>query len=131
MSGNAAYADVRRFMADNGYDWPELLSCEVKGISPALADQIANIAQGDDTGIAITMLAQNERLRVGIIAAPPSEFKDYARSAQRMLTRAGVSAADVSVRLEPDAARRVLDKLDHRNEANISVSFRPAERNPL
>lgn len=131
MAGNAAYAAVQRFMTDNGYGWPALLSCEVKGTSLALAEQIASIAQGDDTGIAITMRAQNQRLQVGIIAAPPSEFKDYARSAQRMLTRAGVSAADVSVRLDPDAAQRVLEKLNNRDDANISVSFRLTERNPL
>ena len=131
MAGNAAYAAVQRFMNDHGYGWPALLSCEVKGTSQALADQIANIAQGNDAGIAITMLAQNARLQVGIFSAPPSEFKDYARSAQRMLSRAGVSAADVSVRLEPDSAQRVLEKLNNRDDANISVSFRQAERNPL
>ena len=82
---------------------PALISCEVKGTSPALADQIANIAQSDDTGIAITMPAQNQRRRVGIIGAPPSEFKDYAPSARRMLTRVGVAIAEVTVRLDAAA----------------------------
>ena len=40
-----------------------------------------------------------------------------------MMNKAGVSTADVSVRLEPDAAQRVLEKLNNRDEANISVSF--------
>ena len=40
-----------------------------------------------------------------------------------MMSKAGISAADVSVQLEPDAAERVLEKLNNREEANISVSF--------
>ena len=123
MSGKAAYEAVKRFMADNGHDWPALASCQVKGTSPVLADQIASIAQGDDGGITITMRAQNQRLQVGVNAAPPSEFKDYSGPAKRMMNKAGVSAADVSVQLEPDAAQRVLEKLNNRDEANISVSF--------
>ena len=66
MSGRAAYEAVKRFMADNDHDWPALASCQVKGTSPTLADQIASIAQGDDGGIAITLRAQNQRLQVGI-----------------------------------------------------------------
>ena len=131
LPGNAAYAAVQRFMADNGYDWPALLSCEVKGTSPALADQIANIAQGDDTGIAITMGAANQRMRVEINGAPPSEFKDYATSARRIMTRAGVDIAAVTVRLDADAAPQVLAKLSNRDEANISVAFRQSERAAL
>ena len=124
MAGRAAYKAVKRFMADNGHNWPALASCRVTGTSQALADQIASIAQGDDHGIAITMRAQNQRLQVGVTAAPPSEFKDYSGPAKRMMTKAGVSAADVTVQLEADAARRVLEKLNNRDEANISVSFR-------
>lgn len=124
LPGKAAYEAVMRFMADNGHDWPGLASCQVMGTSPALADQIASIAQGDDSGIAITMRAQNRRLQVGVNSAPPSEFKDYSGPAKRMMAKAGVSAADVSVQLEPDAAVRVLAKLNSRDEANISVSFR-------
>ena len=127
MSGSAAYAAVRQFMADNGHDWPALISCAVTGTRPVLADQIANIAQGDDAGIAITLRAQNQRLQVGIIGAPPSEYKDYARQAQRMLTRAGVAIADVTVQLDAAAAPRILEKLNNRDEANISVAFRPPE----
>ena len=123
LPGKAAYEAVKRFMADNNHDWPTLASCDVKGINPTLADQIASIAQGNDSGIAITLLAQNQRLQVGIKGAPPSEFKDYAGPAKRMMNKAGVSTADVSVRLEPDAAQRVLEKLNNRDEANISVSF--------
>ena len=41
-----------------------------------------------------------------------------------MMNKAGVNAADVSVQLEPDDAQRVLEKLNNRDEANISVSFR-------
>ena len=123
LPGKAAYEAVKRFMADNNHDWPTLASCDVKGIKPTLADQIASIAQGNDSGIAITLLAQNQRLQVGIKGAPPSEFKDYAGPAKRMMNKAGVSTADVSVRLEPDAAQRVLEKLNNRDEANISVSF--------
>ena len=124
MPGKAAYEAVKRFMTDNGYDWPALASCKVSGTSQALADQIASIAQGDDSGIAITMRAQNQRLQVGVNDAPPSEFKDYSGPAKRMMSKAGVSVADVSVQLEPDAAERVLEKLNNRDEANISVSFR-------
>ena len=124
MPGKAAYEAVKRFMTDNGYDWPALASCKVSGTSQALADQIASIAQGDDSGIAITMRAQNQRLQVGVNGAPPSEFKDYSGPAKRMMSKAGVSVADVSVQLEPDAAERVLEKLNNREEANISVSFR-------
>ena len=123
-TGRAAWALVRQFMADNGHDWPALVSCRVQGTSTALADQIASIAQGDDDGIVITMLAQNQRLQVGIRGVPPSEFKDYAGPAKRMMSKAGVSLADVSVQLAPEAARRVLEKLNSRDEANISVSFR-------
>ena len=124
MSGKAAYEAVKRFMTDNGHDWPALDSCQVKGTSPALADQIASIAQGDDKGITLTLMAQNQRLQVGIRNAPPSEFKDYSGPAKRMITKAGVTAADVTVQLEADAAQRVLEKLNNRDEANISVSFR-------
>ena len=124
MSGKAAYEAVKRFMTDNGHDWNGLDSCQVKGTSQALADQIASIAQGDDNGIILTLMAQNQRLQVGIRNAPPSEFKDYSGPAKRMMTKAGVSAADVTVQLEADAAQRVLEKLNNRDEANISVSFR-------
>jgi len=124
MAGRAAYEAVKRFMDDNGHDWSSLAACQVKGTSATLADQIASIAQGDDSGIAITMRAQNQRLQVGVTAAPPSEFKDYSGPAKRMMSKAGVSVADVSVELEPDDARRVLEKLNNRDEANISVSFR-------
>ena len=123
LPGKAAYEAVKRFMADNGHDWPALASCQVNGTSATLADQIASVAQGDDVGIVITMRAQNQRLQVGINGAPPSEFKDYSGPAKRMMNKAGVSTADVSVRLEPDAAQRVLEKLNNRDEANISVSF--------
>ena len=75
------------------------------------------------------MRAQNQRLQVGINGAPPSEFKDYSGPAKRMMNKASVSTADVSVRLQPDAAQRVLEKLNNRDEANISVSFRQPERN--
>ena len=123
MAGRAAYEAVKRFMDDNGHDWSALASCQVKGTSATLADQIASIAQGDDSGIAITMRAQNQRLQVGVTGAPPSEFKDYSGPAKRMMTKAGVNAADVSVQLEPNDAERVLEKLNNRDEANISVSF--------
>ena len=123
MPGKAAYEALKRFMTDNGYDWPALASCKVTGTSQALADQIASIAQGDDSGIAITMRAQNQRLQVAVNAAPPGEFKDYSGPAKRMMNKAGVSAADVSVQLEPNDAQRVLEKLNNRDEANISVSF--------
>ena len=128
--GRAAYAAVKQFMTDNGHDWPALVSCIVWGISPALAEQIASIAQGDDAGIAITMKAQNPRLELGVIAAPPSEFKDYFRPAKRMMDKAGVPTVDVSAQLEPDAASRVLEKLNNRDEASIEVVFRQPERNP-
>ena len=123
LPGKAAYEAVKRFMADNGHDWPKLASCDVKGTNPTLADQIASVAQGDDDGIAITLLAQNQRLQIAVRSAPPSEFKDYAGPAKRMMNKAGVSTADVSVQLEPDDAQRVLEKLNNRDEANISVSF--------
>ena len=123
MAGRAAYETVKRFMDDNSHDWSALVSCRVMGTSPALADQVASIAQGDDSGIAITMRAQNQRLQVGVTNAPPSEFKDYSAPAKRMMSKAGVTVADVSVELEMDAAQRVLEKLNNRDEANISVSF--------
>ena len=129
LPAKAAYEAIKRFMADNGHDWPALASCQVNGTSATLADQIANVAQGDDGGITITLLAQNQRLQVGIKGARPSEFKDYAGPARRMMNKAGVSTADVSVRLEPDAAQRVLEKLNNRDEANINVSFHLPERN--
>ena len=124
MAGRAAYEAVKRFMDDNGHDWSKLTSCQVKGTSASLADQVASIAQGDDSGIAITMRAQNQRMQVGITNAPPSEFKDYSSPAKRMMSKAGVSVADVSIQLEPDAAQHLLEKLNNRDEANISVSFR-------
>ena len=128
--GNAAYGAVKQFMADNSHDWPTLQSCKVEGTSPALSDQIASIAQGQDEGIAITMRGGNQRIQVSIIGAPPSEFKDYAVSAKRMMTKAGVNAADVTVQLESDAAQRILERLNNRDEASITVSFRQPERNP-
>jgi hypothetical protein len=124
MSGKAAYEAVKRFMTDNGHDWDSLDSCRVTGTSPTLADQIASIAQGDDNGIILTLMAQNQRLQVGIRNAPPSEFKDYSGPAKRMMTKAGVSAADVTVQLGAEAAQRVLENLNNRDEANISISFR-------
>ena len=123
MPGKAAYEQVRRFMTDNGHDWPALTSCRVQGTSPALADQIASIAQGDDAGIAITLLAQNPRVQVAIRNAPPGEFKDYAAPARRILQRAEVPDADITVHLEPAAARRILENLNSRDEANIAVVF--------
>ena len=123
MPGKAAYEAVKRFMEDNRHDWPALISCQVTGTSPALADQIASIAQGNDDGILITLLAQNTQVQVGIRGARPQDFKDYATPARRILAKAGVSNADVTVHLEPDAARTVLEKLNNRDEANIRVSF--------
>ena len=41
-----------------------------------------------------------------------------------MMIKAGVSAADVTVQLGAEAAQRVLEKLNNRDEANISISFR-------
>ena len=125
MPGKAAYEAVKRFMADNHYDWPALTSCRVQGTSPALADQIASIAQGQDQGIAITLLAQNSRVRVAIHNAPPGEFKDYAGPARRILNRAEIADADITVQLEPPAARRILENLNNRDEANISIAFDP------
>ena len=126
LPGKAAYEAVKRFMTDNGHDWPALASCAVRGTSPALADQIASIAQGDDGGITITILAQNQRIQVAIKGAPPSEFKDYAGPAKRMMNKAGVNTADVDIHLESEDAQRVLEKLNSRDEANIQVSFRQA-----
>lgn len=123
LPGKAAYEAVKRFMADNGHDWPALISCQVTGTSPALADQIASIAQSGDTGIQISLLAQNEQIQVAIRNASPQDFKDYANPARRILTKAGVSNADISIQLEPAAAPDVLEKLNNRDEANIRVSF--------
>ena len=124
MSGRAAYESVKRFMSDNSHDWPKLLSCKVQGTNPSLADQIASIAQGDDIGITITLKAQNQRIQVAIQNASPSEFKDYSNPAKRMLNKAGVKTADITVQLTPIAAQRVLEKLNNRDEANITVVFR-------
>ena len=41
-----------------------------------------------------------------------------------MMSTADVSTADVTVQLEPNSARGVLENLNNRDEANISVSFR-------
>lgn len=126
MPGNAACEAVKRFAADHGHDWTNLESCQIQGASPSLADQIASIAQGDDHGIEISMRAQSpdQRLQIAIRNAPPSEYKDYAAPARRMLTKAGVTDADVTVRLEPAAAPRILEKLNPRDDANITVTFR-------
>ena len=126
LPGNAACEAVKRFIADHGHDWPNLESCQIQGASPSLADQIASIAQGDDHGIAITMMAQSpdQRLQIAIRNAPPSEYKDYAAPARRMLTKAGITDADVTIRLEPAAAQRILEKLNPRDDANITVTFR-------
>ena len=60
-------------------------------------------------------------------ARPPASSRttpDQPSHDERMMNKAGVSTADVNnVRLEPDAAQRVLEKLNNRDEANISVSF--------
>ena len=123
MPGKAAYEAVKRFMTDNNHDWPALKSCEVKGTTPALADQIASIPQGDDSGIAITMKAQNQELQVSINNVSPDNFKEYAGPARRMLNKADVSLVDVVARLEPAVARNVLANLNNRDEANIHVAF--------
>ncbi len=124
MPGKAAYEAVKRFMTDNGHNWPALSACKITGTDQALADQVASIAQGDDNGIAITVRAANGRLRIDVKDAPPSEFKDYSGPARRMMNKAGVNAADVSIQIEPGSAQRVLEKLNNRDEANIHVSFR-------
>ena len=127
--GKVAYAAVKQFMDDHGHDWSALQSCMVQGTAPALANQVASIAQGQDDGIAITMKAGNQRMQVSILNSPPSEFKEYARFATSMMTKAGITDADVTVQLQPEAAPRVLEKLNNRDEASIAVSFRP-EGNP-
>ena len=58
-----------------------------------------------------------------VSTARPQRVQGLLRASKRMMNKAGVSTADVSVRLEPDAAQRVLEKLNNRDEANISVSF--------
>ena len=123
LPGRAAYEAVKQFMADNEHDWAAMTSCQVRGTTPALADQIASIAQGDDGQISITLLAQNQTLQVAVRDTPPSEFKDYAAPAKRMMSKAGVTIADVTVQLKSDDAQRVLEKLNNRDEANINISF--------
>ena len=123
LPANAAYQAVKRFMSDNHHDWPDLASCQVNGTSATLADQIASVAQGDDGTIAITMKAQSPRFQVAISSAPPSEFKDYSVPAKRMMNKAGITTADVSVQMGPDDTQRVLEKLNSRDQANIRVSF--------
>ena len=121
--GRAAYEAVKRFMEDNGHQWESLSSCQVNGTTPALADQIASISQGEDEGISITLRAQNDRIRLDLLNGSPSEYKDYATSAKRILARAGINEVDVSIRLEASAAQRVLERLNNRDEANIHVAF--------
>ena len=121
--GRAAYEAVKRFMEDNGHKWESLSSCQVNGTTPALADQIASIAQGDEEGISITLRAQNDKIRLDVLNGSPSEYKDYSTSAKRMLTRAGINDVDVSIRLESSAAQRVLERLNNRDEANVHVEF--------
>ena len=123
LPGRAAYEAVRQFMSDNNQDWPAMISCRVRGTTPALADQVASIAQGNDGGISITLLAQNEKIQVAVRNSPPSEFKEYSNPAKRLLSRAGVSQADVTIELLPEDALRILDKLNSRDEANVTVSF--------
>ncbi len=124
MPGKAAYEAVKRFMDDNAHDWSTLADCGVKGTAVSLAEQIASIAQGQGSGIAITLHAQNQRLQISIRDAPPSEFKDYVEPAKRMLKKAGVEVVDVQVKLQPEAARDVLEKLNSRDDANITVRVR-------
>ena len=123
MVGRAAYEAVKRFMDNNHHQWDALVSCQIAGTSPTLADQIASIAQGDDQGIAIALRAQNDKITLAIQSGPPSEYKEYATSARRMLTRAGIDNADVSIRLDATAAQRVLERLNNRDDANIAVTF--------
>ena len=121
--GRAAYEAVRRFVEDNQLDWGKLKSCQVTGTKPALADQIASMAQGDDEGIFITLRAQNEKVRVEVLNGSPSEYKEYATPAKRMLARAAITDVDVSVRLDAIAAHRVLERLNNQDEANVRVEF--------
>ena len=123
MVGRAAYEAVRRFMGDNHHEWNKLKNCQINGTRPALADQIASIAQGDHNGIHISISGQNERIRVDVKNATPSEYKDYAASAKRMLTRASIADVDVSIRLDATAAQRVLERLNNQDEANVRVEF--------
>ena len=122
--GRTAYAAVKRFMDDKGLGWDELASCKVTGTKATLADQIASIAQGRDDGIVMTMKGGNQMVQASVVGAPPSEFKEYAASAKRMLSRAKINVVDVSVQLPPEVAEYVLEKLNPRDEANIHVSFR-------
>ena len=131
MSGKAAYEAVKRFMTDNGHDWPSagFLSGSREPVRH-WPTRLPASPRATTTALVLTLMAQNQRLQVGIRNAPPSEFKDYSGPAKRMITKAGVTAADVTVQLEADAAQRVLEKLNNRDEANISVSFRqPTMRN--
>ena len=121
--GRAAYESVRRFVEDNQLDWGTLKSCQVTGTKPALADQIASIAQGEEEGIFITLRAQNEKVRVEVLNGSPSEYKEYATPAKRMLARAAITDVDVSVRLDALAAHRVLERLNNQDEANVRVEF--------
>ena len=123
LPGRAAYEAVKQFMAANDHDWPAMTSCRINGTTPALADQVASIAQGNDGGISISLMAQNQKLQVAVRNMAPSEFKEYANPAKRMMSRADIANADVTIELKPDDAQRVLDKLNSRDEANISVSF--------
>ena len=121
--GRAAYEAVKRFIEDNQLDWSKLKTCRVTGTKPALADQIASIAQGQHEGISITLRAQNDKIRVDVLNGSPSEYKDYATSAKRMLSRAGIDDVDVSVQLDASAAQRVLERLNNQDEANVHVEF--------
>ncbi len=127
--GRSAVAELRQFMETNEHGWEGLLGCEVKGVSQSLADQIASIAQGSDEGVMIDLRAeggssQGGRVRLSIEGAAPSEYKEYAQSARRILERAGIEPVDLSVRMDAAAAERTLDKLNVNDEARIIASFR-------
>ena len=106
---------------------PVLTACSPRPIRVSGEQFAADLLQGIrgqlSTPEGATDRAQNDKIRLDVLNGSPSEYKDYATSAKRMLTRAGINDVDVSIHLEPSAAQRVLERLNNRDEANMGVAF--------
>ncbi len=124
MSGREACRALEHFMNDRQYDWEDIMTCQVMGSSPTLADQITSIAQGDDAGIDITMKADTEGLRIVIDNRPPSVFKELSAPMKRILDRVNITDVDLTITLSSAAVPRILPKLSSQQETLICATFR-------
>ena len=118
-----AVNELREFMKAQGYNWDGMKTCVITATAAEFADHVASIPQGNDQGISISLTADSDAFNLELRGMTPQVFKQFSSSAKRMLQLANVSAADVSIRINPESAEEILGKLNNNHTARIRAEF--------